>query len=687
MQFRKTLGCAVVALTAAPAIFGAVPACPEEPFRYNGFTVDQVQVTSPLSFVPAVSGWLSGLKPGLPVQPKDSFDAGKYSAGVTTLKDSVTATLGDTARLRVIVVTGSLGNCQEHSLDITYHVFFLNFPAAAAPTIEQRRDETQRPSSSAAEKNAPASIVTTPLAGFNPSRHLFGGFHASLATRSKLFDSFDISEVGSPSGTETQASLVGSRSPRLTLLDSADYRIQYWRSDLPSPLTHLRQAFIEGRFLATSKPLFAGNIRARWGVGFQGGHEDTSLAPVTGSQTLAAAGGGSLKLAFGATGRFGEHSVAASYGLALGASDAAFRLDYARQVLDAGWNGVLHWPFKDAVSRGHWPIAIQARVGAGQINVRNRVPASERFFGGNSVASFFPGAAWDIRSGPFIRGISENRLAATGFGGDRYASISLTIAPTVFPIPLIPWKVLRDPQFQTALQTGINTGMTATKLFYIGRQPAAKELAQKLDVIFPNLDHAESVLESLRDQLPSALQPDLDEAERRQAQARQTITNARKDPTVLPAVRGSLRMFANGLNAFNTKIADVSGADQQRKELGDLATALLAQADQVEKDRKAIDVTAAQKQAERDFAEVRPIINTFVNELNGIAISPVFLFDAARIHPDPTGFHCAPGAGIRFTALIMNLTLGWAHNAHPLPQFRQTSNTFFVSFDITDLFR
>jgi hypothetical protein len=681
------LSTAVLALVCAPAAFGAVPACPEEPFRYNGFSVNQVQVASPLSFVPAVSGWLSSFKPGLPVQPKDAFDAEIYSSGVATLKNSLTDALGSTPRLRIVVVTGSLENCQNHSLDITYHVFFLNFPAAAAPTIEQRRDETQRPSSSAAEKNAPATVLTSPLAGFNSSRHLFGGIHASMAANGKIFDAIDVSEIGSPSGTETRISVVGARNPKLALLDSVEYRIQYLRSDLPSSQSSLRQAAMEGRILATSKPLWNGDVRARWGVAFQGGHNNTSLTPAPGSGVLAAASGGSLKLAFGATGRFGEQSVAASYGLALGASDAAFQLDYTKQVFDGGWDGVLHWPIKDKITRGHWPIALQARVGAGQINVRNRVPATELFFGGNSVTSFFPGAAWDIRGGPFTRGIAENRFVGTGFGGDRFASFSFTVAPTVFPKPLIPWKVLRDPKFSSALETGINTGETATKLFYIGQQPAAKEVAQKLDIIFPDLDRAEASLQSLKGKVPAPLQADLDTAEGKHAQALQTVSNARKNPTVLAAVRGSLRGFATSLTALNTKLAGVSDIDQQRKDLADIATSLLAQADQVEKNRKSIDVTAAEDRAKKDFAEIRPILNTFVNELNGIAVSPVFIFDAARIHPDPTGFHYTPGFGVRFTALIMNLTLGVAHNAHPLPQFHQTSNTFFVSFDITNMFR
>jgi hypothetical protein len=103
---------------------------------------------------------------------------------------------------------------------------------------------------------------------------------------------------------------------------------------------------------------------------------------------------------------------------------------------------------------------------------------------------------------------------------------------------------------------------------------------------------------------------------------------------------------------------------------------------------KQIDEDRAQKQATNDMAFTRRTLNTLFNDVNIYSISPVFVFDMARIGPRNGAFggtRYGPGAGIRFElATTAHFTLGYAWNVRQGPG--EGRGNIFFAIGVRDLF-
>ena len=103
---------------------------------------------------------------------------------------------------------------------------------------------------------------------------------------------------------------------------------------------------------------------------------------------------------------------------------------------------------------------------------------------------------------------------------------------------------------------------------------------------------------------------------------------------------------------------------------------------------KQIDEDRAQKQATDDMAFTRRTLNTLFNDVNIYSISPVFVFDVARIGPrngSIGGTRYGPGAGIRFElATTAHFTLGYAWNVKRGPG--EGRGNIFFAIGVRDLF-
>jgi hypothetical protein len=86
-----------------------------------------------------------------------------------------------------------------------------------------------------------------------------------------------------------------------------------------------------------------------------------------------------------------------------------------------------------------------------------------------------------------------------------------------------------------------------------------------------------------------------------------------------------------------------------------------------------------------DMKAIEVPLNAFLNELNLIAISPVGVFDVARITPDRFGTRVGAGAGARLTVLNFNLTFGYAFNLRH--RSVDGPGALFFSVDFLDIFR
>ena len=101
-----------------------------------------------------------------------------------------------------------------------------------------------------------------------------------------------------------------------------------------------------------------------------------------------------------------------------------------------------------------------------------------------------------------------------------------------------------------------------------------------------------------------------------------------------------------------------------------------------------IDTKAAAKQARDDMAFTRRTLNTLFNDVNIYSISPVFVFDMARIGPRNgafAGMRYGPGAGIRFElATTAHFTFGYAWNVNQGPG--EGRGNIFFAIGVRDLF-
>jgi len=83
-------------------------------------------------------------------------------------------------------------------------------------------------------------------------------------------------------------------------------------------------------------------------------------------------------------------------------------------------------------------------------------------------------------------------------------------------------------------------------------------------------------------------------------------------------------------------------------------------------------------------------MKTVVNEVNFVSISPIAIFDVARIGPQVSeaggGFRYGVGGGLRFTLVdTIRLDAGYAVNPHPKPW--EGRGAAFFSLEIVSLFR
>jgi hypothetical protein len=89
--------------------------------------------------------------------------------------------------------------------------------------------------------------------------------------------------------------------------------------------------------------------------------------------------------------------------------------------------------------------------------------------------------------------------------------------------------------------------------------------------------------------------------------------------------------------------------------------------------------------ADDDTKVVKAALDAFVKELNVVAVSPVAVFDVARVWPDPAGTRYGAGCGVRLSIFNFNTTVGYAFNLkHHAGDGR---GAFFFSMDFTDIFR
>jgi hypothetical protein len=154
-------------------------------------------------------------------------------------------------------------------------------------------------------------------------------------------------------------------------------------------------------------------------------------------------------------------------------------------------------------------------------------------------------------------------------------------------------------------------------------------------------------------------------------------------PALLPQVAADLQLLRPRLIQ--------AGRNEEARQLDDQAGKLSALHARMLDGLRRLRETEAQLQARRDptYKFTLGVLNTIFRELNIVAISPVVMFDVARIGPQTTpdlkGLRYGIGAGARFSLVTFDLTMGYSWN--PTRQPGEGRGAFVFSMDISDLFR
>jgi hypothetical protein len=701
----------VLVLLAATAAKSQVCSHTADPAFYSqgNYTIREVRLESPIDFLHAISSQLNALRSQLPVQPGKIFRLVDLSTG----KDIIDKALDDEEknadpRSRIRVVLGKISNCNEAGptpqLDVLYRVFTTNYNAYLTHTWELKSAELERPATTAATTQARGFLTVKPFIDYNRARQLHAGGLLRLQLPG-IFDHLEISSSGSSNSDVEAFQLSGSSEPETGAISRVDYRIAYTHENLPAGANRLREGTLRGQAFAATKAVGKHAAIFRVGVSFEGGNQQTDIAPIN-TSAVEDSGYGGLKTYLGTTLRTKKYSLAASYGLQLGTSGANTNLDFIKHLFDAGFTA--RWlPGNQTPGDVHKLLALESEFTAGVIQEKGPVPVAQRFFGGNHTHNFIEGDTWQFRSQPFIRSVPENRLASrAALGGNRFVSFNVTLAKAIWGRAIIPKDIATDPDFLPALESSKVSARNILVATYLSKLPAFETISTHMDSVGAELVKLRTMLDTLPAELPSSLPEEISEPleENRElvSDATKIIGSIIQDKKNLPSKLRSLLKEENSttcleddscsqLTSLRATLRTMqplllsAGFAQASVVTKQVEESLSQQQPQLARELDNVDTSAAVRMADADMKLVDTTLDSFINELNWIAVSPVAIFDAARVWPDRFGFRYAVGGGMRLSLVNFNVTVGYAVNPQRHPG--DSRGALFFTMDVTDIFK
>ncbi len=678
----------------------APASCDNIDLEAAAFTVRSVRIDDPFKFLPWVKArqnralaQITTLVQGKPFTYKD---AGAKGIEIIERENFLPDTTDQRVKIRVEIV--AVQNCVDRQLDLVYRIYSTQIMPVMSGRPEARVTEREAPQTSAGQTTVVAPEASQfhfkPIAGYDLTNLLTGGARFEVAEHKfwKLpFKSLLIEGQGNDRTHFFTTGFEGSHDSDLQSrgwLAHAEWIFNYTHYKLPTGAGEIQGGHVNGQFAGVSKPFGNGNFTFHFGGAIDGGNRQSDLnGVVLAPDTVPDAGFGTLKLYGGLDSRLRRHIVSVSYGLELGSVGPAARVDWRKQIFDA------RHQFWQSIGN-HRLLDLESRFTLSSLQVPGTVPLPERFFGGNNQELLIAGDAWEIRANPVIRAIPGSKFFRTpeGAGGRSFFSYNFTAAYGFWRTTLVPEEITSDPEFQSQLQ-GAMTSVTSTLQNYYSSKD------QRFANVVAQLPAAQTALNDLKTAVAAA----------------QTAHNgqpANLFKTCTRAVTGALRRTASAitpqaadqyglvmfllsddpdeiqlLNVTQACGTDLNGAINDAAvaaasdRVGTLRTSMSAEFNK-------IDQNAAGKKAAADMAFTRRTLNTLFNDVNIYSISPVFVFDVARIGPvsGPIGgVRYGPGGGVRFElATVAHFTLGYAWNVRRGPD-EGRGNVFF-SIGIRDLF-
>ena len=667
--------------------------CDHPPEFYSGahYKIAHVRIQSPFDYLHSVRTEMLSALSAAGVQEKADFKVNAVVQGHQKIRKRLNDDAADlNLPLTVNVVVSQIENCQPGAtppaLDVVYMAFVSWFPFQFARSFETRDTEASDPARAAGVVQQGSRFL--PHAGYNRTARLFGGLRTTIPTP---LGSFALDGFASTATVFFDATNSGQHTWDQGWIQSAEWNSGFRYSDAPTDTNRLKQARLTTQFAANSVPLGSTGAVFRFGVALGGGHDQStflsSVLPPASSVSNPVA---ELKTYAGLSLRTGRHSLKASYGFKLGQAETGARIDFAKHIAEAAYD----FRFLPA---DHSPIELETRLNAGWIQNLGAVPAAERFFGGNADQDFLLGDSWRIRSSPFIRSIPQNRLdrlaPAAPIGGERFVSTNLTLAVTAWHRPLLPADVSNNPDFPGLLAGQLSTAEKTLKSYWISKDPSVPETLKFAGDSVAAVRDLRKQFDAVKNAVPDNLADRFSDCDLQLTLAEDfadTLDNETNVSKRFIAISSLAASDDDGsmdrLAACVTDLRAVLGAafaDPMHDRLTKVSNSI----------REALgrlDKNAAEAKAKRDMAFISRTVHTLVDEMNFASISPVAIFDVARIGPQSSdaggGFRYGVGGGVRFTLLdVIRLTCGYAFNPNPKPW--EGRGAAFFSMEIVSLFR
>jgi hypothetical protein len=361
-------------------------------------------------------------------------------------------------------------------------------------------------------------------------------------------------------------------------------------------------------------------------------------------------------------------------------------VDWRKHIVDARhefWRSV----------GNHRLLNLESRFTLGTLQVPGRVPLPERFFGGNNEEFLIASDVWQIRSNPVIRAIPGSKFFRTpeGAGSRNFFSYNFTAAYGYWRKTLVPEELINDPEFTNQLQGAMASVTSTLQNYYASRDQHYNEVVAQLPALQTALNDLKTAVAAAQAARPDESTDLFKACTRAVSGALRRVDSAITRPGVQyglvmfilsddPAEVQLLKVNQTCGTDLNAAIEDPAVAAAATR-VATLRTEMLAGFNQ-------IDQAAAGQKAIDDMKFTRRTLNTLFNDVNIYSISPVFVFDVARIGPASNGLggtRYGPGGGIRFElASVAHFTLGYAWNVNRGPG-EGRGNVFFT-IGVRDLF-
>lgn len=730
--------------------------CKLDPTEYQQkhYVVRSVRIDTPLS-------WLFGsvkntvddivLDPEMPIKKGTPFLKVQYDAGhnfVARKLQELSAPVN--ARFSGRVVWLSLANCDttSHELDVVYRAYSVSFSSTFIRTFEiGGKDEVSRGVVKTGATQRLRHAFIQPYGSYNRSRAIVGGAKFSATTPVGFIETLALDASGSSSSSEVNFEAGGTSEREKGILRFKEWMFGYTHYSVPGHGLEIKRGSVNAQLLMATRPFGNHELVVRFGGALEGGNGQTNLEATKLLATeVASSGLKSFKAFVGGDMRLNRHVLKASYGIQLANASNGTSIDYIKQIFDSG-AALRFLPWGD-----HNPVTVEAQFNAGWIHTRGLLPASEKFFGGNAQENFINGSSWIIQNGPFIRSFPENQFATTStnslVGGNKFFSANLTIAPTIWRVPLVPEEILNDCADQdedddSSDSDDENPCITIDDAMGLQLDIAEKALrtahlseTKEFQNIASEIRNLSAPLVQLRDELcpyvddqdfrdkfcpgsPPITDPQLrdlglklfkaapkgSELEPEGSYAR-VVRKVNKLLIDIQEDRGGLddvRVLAVGQTGKpNTSYIEKMAVDVQnlsarlpaseaqrmdatRTTITGIGTRIHGLFDTLQ--RSSAGDKATQK-AERDMIYPRRVVREMVHEANLISFSPAVFLDAARLwqNREPvSNVRFGTGAGLRFSLVSLDVTTGYSWNMNRRPW--EPRGAFIFSMELSNLFK